>query len=48
MALLKCKGFGRNGLKPLHLPLMHLNAPAEIRITAMAEFHKSGFFEPFL
>jgi hypothetical protein len=31
----------------LRLPLVHLNAPAEIRITAMAEFHKIGFLSRF-
>ena len=47
-ALLKCKGFGRNCPKPLHLPRERRGAPVEIRIETMAKFHKSGSKEPFL
>ncbi|MDY3985805.1 hypothetical protein [Dysosmobacter sp.] len=48
MALFKCKVFGVNCPKTLHLPLERRGAPVEIRIVTMAEFHKTGFFEPFL
>ena len=48
MALFKRKRFGSFRPKPLHLPLVRLNAPMEIRIVTMAEFHKSGFSEPLL
>ncbi|EDN00627.1 hypothetical protein BACCAP_01393 [Pseudoflavonifractor capillosus ATCC 29799] len=45
----QAQGFGGNYLKPLRLPVVHLNAPLKIRIIAMAEFHKSDSFnEPFL
>ena len=47
-ALLKCKGFGRNCPKTLHLPRERCGAPVEIRIETMAKFHKSGSKEPFL
>ena len=48
MALFKRKVFGRNCPKTLHLPLVRFNAPVEIRIVTMAEFHKSGSFAPLL
>ncbi|MDD6605549.1 MAG: hypothetical protein PUE96_06490, partial [Oscillospiraceae bacterium] len=48
LALFGCKVFGENCLKTLHLPLVRCNAPVEIHIVTMAEFHKSGLFEPFL
>ena len=46
--MFKCKVFGLNCPKTLHLPLERCGAPAEIRIVTMAEFHKSGSKEPFL
>ena len=46
--MFKCKVFGLNCPKILHLPLVRRSAPVEIRIVTMAEFHKSGPFEPFL
>ena len=46
--MFECKVFGLNCLKTLHLPLVRRSAPVEIRIVTMAEFHKSGPFEPFL
>ena len=42
MALFKCKVFGQFCPKALHLPLVRFDAPVEIRIVTMAEFHKSG------
>ena len=44
----RCKEKRRNQAKTLHLPLARRSAPVEIRIVTMAEFHKSGLFEPFL
>ena len=46
--MFKCKVFGRNCPKTLHLPRERCGAPAEIRIATMAKFHKSGSKEPFL
>ena len=46
--MFKCKVFGLNCPKALHLPLERPSAPAEIRIVTMAEFHKNGSKEPFL
>ena len=46
--MFKCKVFGLNCPKTLHLPLERPSAPAEIRIVTMAEFHKNGSKEPFL
>ena len=46
--MLKCKVFGRNCPKTLHLPRERRGAPVEIRIETMAKFHKSGSKEPFL
>ena len=48
LALFQCKASGQMSQKTLHLPLEQSGAPAEIRITTMAEFRKSGSFEPFL
>ena len=42
------QGFWTNLSKPLHLPWERCGAPVEIRMAAMAEFHKSGAKEPFL
>ena len=41
-ALFRCKDFGQNCPKPLHLPLERLSVPAEIRIVTMSEFHQKG------
>lgn len=46
--MFKCKVFGLNCPKTLHLPLERRGAPVEIRIVTMAEFHKNGSFELFL
>lgn len=48
LALFKCKAFGLNCPKALHLPLERRSAPVEIRIVTMAEFHKNGLKELFL
>jgi hypothetical protein len=34
--------------KSLHLPLVYLNAPAEIRTGTMAEFHKAAPLSRFM
>ena len=47
-ALFRCKDFGQNCPKPLHLPLERLSVPAEIRIVTMSEFRKNSSFGLFL
>ena len=42
LALFKCKVFGLNCSKTLHLPPDRRGAPVEIRIVTMSEFHKNG------
>ena len=46
--MFRCKDFGQNCPKPLHLPLERLSVPAEIRIVTMSEFRKNSSFWLFL
>ena len=46
--LCSCKVFVAKAAKALHLPSARFDAPMEIRIVTMSEFHTNGYKAPFV